>query len=815
MKKRVISMFMVLAMLICVLPVQADAATVMQKIAGYRAGEADEDGAVAEIVSYNPRNKSFYVVNGNEQEVHIVSLEALTTGQETTLKDAKVIDIGAITKEHLGQENMDMTSIAVGGEDVVAIALQSAEYTENGAIILLDDGGNYVKHFEAGVQPDMVTFSQDKAYVFTANEGEPREGYGENTTDPKGSVTIVNLGDGTVNTLDFTAFDDKRAELVEKGVILKKDAAVSEDLEPEYIAAAQDGSFAYVSLQENNAIATIDYAKGEVLSIDGLGFKDHSKEENAIDVNRDDQIIIKTEPLYGINMPDAVATYTVGGKNYVVTANEGDGREWGEGDNEYLNEVDLGGYKKDIVVIATEDYEEGNFETGKNYLFGARSFSIYEAETMKQVYDSGSDFERITGALLPDYFNISNDNLTLDHRSSKKGPEPEGVITGEIGDRIYAFIGLERIGGVMMYDVTDPSAPIYIEYLNTREFTDDIAGDVAPEGLDFISEEQSPTGKPLVLVANEVSGTVSVLEISGASIPKSFRTVERIAGQNRFETANSVEDAMDQGSSTVILVNGTKEADALTAGVLAHQLGAPILLTNEGGLPTETAAKLKSEDTKEIRLIGGVASISEAQEAELKTAGYTVSRIAGENRYETAIEVAKTVNGKAKAENALLVNGEHFPDALAAGSYAAVNGTPILLTKADEMNAATKAFIEAEKIEKVTIIGGKASVSEGIETGLGDKVERIAGENRYETATKLAAVSFPEAKNAIAASGTELIDSLVAGPYAAKLQAPILLVETGKVPTVVLDYLNGSDIENVSIIGGAKSVSNRVELELR
>ena len=168
------------------------------------------------------------------------------------------------------------------------------------------------------------------------------------------------------------------------------------------------------------------------------------------------------------------------------------------------------------MTVSTGDTDnDGEIEL--IHAFGGRSFSILNAEGA-MVYDSGSDFERITASLIPDDFNSTNDeNGSFDDRSDDKGPEPEGVTVGRIGGEAYAFIGLERVGGIMVYNVTDPLIPRFVQYINNRDFSGDAeagtAGDLAPEGLLFIPEDESPTNLPLLVVTNEVSGTTTIYEI--------------------------------------------------------------------------------------------------------------------------------------------------------------------------------------------------------------------------------------------------------------------------------------------------------------
>lgn len=281
----------------------------------------------------------------------------------------------------------------------------------------------------------------------------------------------------------------------------------SVDLEPEYIVTGADSKRAYVSLQEANSIAVLDIQNKKFTAVKGLGFKDHNIEKNAIDLVKDKTINIKAQPVNGTYMPDGISIYEYKGKTYILTANEGDGREWGSYSN--IGAATIDGEKVDIL----KNSEYDGLSADKVYTFGGRSFSIWRADTMELVFDSSSDFETITGQQYPKYFNASNKDASIDSRSGKKGPEPEDVKVGMIGDQVYAFVGLERIGGVMAYNITDPSHAYYVDYINTRDFSEKIAGDVSPEGLCFVPADKSPTGKPIVLAANEVSGTVAIFEI--------------------------------------------------------------------------------------------------------------------------------------------------------------------------------------------------------------------------------------------------------------------------------------------------------------
>lgn len=492
---------------------------VLEKLAGYSTGYSDQDGGVAEIVSYNADNEKFYVVNGKEKMLDIVSVSGLTAdGENQSMTMEKRIDVSRMIE---GFTFGDITSVAVDtANDRIAVAVQAADYQAPGAILLLNYDGTYAAHYEAGVQPDMITFSPDGRYVLTANEGEPREGY-DSAVDPKGSVTVVDLSADapSAKNVTFDAWDAKRAELIKANVLLKAGLNPSADFEPEYIAVSSDSCKAYVALQEANAIAVLDLESGAFTGIHSLGFKDHRVAGNEIDAVKDKEINLKCENLMGVYMPDGISIYETGGKTYLLTANEGDASEWGSYTN--MTETNING---ETVEVLDKAKMEGlpSVPSQVNFILGGRSFSIYEvtADGLLQVFDSGSDFENITAAAYPDYFNASNKNNKLDSRSDAKGPEPESIAVAKVGDKTYAYIGLERIGGIMLYDITNPADAFFCDYINSRDFTvdfpesgtDPLQGDVSVEGICAVPAEHSPTGYPLLLAANEVSGTVAVYQ---------------------------------------------------------------------------------------------------------------------------------------------------------------------------------------------------------------------------------------------------------------------------------------------------------------
>ena len=393
--------------------------------------------------------------------------------------------------------------------------------------------GEFLNSVTVGALPDMLTFTPDGTKVLVANEGEPNS-YGQaNSVDPEGSVSVINIAGGvgaaTVQTASFASFNSQVNALKAAGVrITGTGATVAQDLDQKYIAVSPDGLTARVTLQENNAIAILDIASATITSVVPLGVKDHSLPGNALDASDLDlsastgTINIRNQPVFGLYQPDAIASFSINGQAYYITANEGDARDYTGFAEEsrvgaatyvldpvkFPNATSLkqnGNLGRLTVTKATGD-TDGDGDVDRIEAFGSRSFSIWDASG-KQIFDSGDQLEQITATQVPTLFNSDGAAASFDSRSDNKGPEPEGVAIGVINNRTYAFIGLERVGDVVVYDVTNPSKPQFVQYLNTPE-------DIGAEGISFISASDSPTGKPLLVTANEVSKTVALFEIA-------------------------------------------------------------------------------------------------------------------------------------------------------------------------------------------------------------------------------------------------------------------------------------------------------------
>ena len=603
----------------------ANSAVKTKLIARCNSGAYSADGGSAEITAFNHINGFAYSVNGVKGTLDCIDMRSLKDGTKVEkLTGTELKAAGLAENAGGGFHYGDMTSVAVSPDGkTLAVAMQDADYTKPGRVLFFEcnsDGSlTYSGIAVTGVQPDMVTFNGDGTKVLTADEGEPRMGYSDPAAvDPAGSVTVIDVETKTAVTVDFSAFDAKRSELVSAGVVLKKNTAPSVDLEPEYIAVS--GNKAYVALQEANAIAVLNISTLQFDNIFSHGFEDHSKV--AIDLNKSDGVYDpKTyENIRGIRMPDGISTAVIGGETYLLTANEGDSRAWPVGTETDTNEIKdkkspVNGIKTGGKVTWFDVSQYDGLESGTDYIFGGRSFTVFRVtgSGLDEVFDSGSDFERITAEVLPGYFNCSNDTVEAEDRSGKKGPEPEGITVGSIDGRTYAFIGLERTGGVMIYDISDPSKAVFRNYFNSRDYSADIRDDVSPEGLTFVAAEDNGSGMPVLIISNEVSGTVSVMAIDVDKIS----AVDGITKDNvksgdkeALEKAEkALEDALRDSGSYTEEERKDLEAKLETVRAALAAIGNAEKATDEiGRLPSFDDVRLsdKSEVDRVKKLVDGL-----------------------------------------------------------------------------------------------------------------------------------------------------------------------------------------------------------------
>ena len=486
-----------------------DHAVTLEPIGTYETKVFDE--GAAEVLSYDKAGQKLYVVNGNDKSIDILDI-----ANPSEIKKAGAIDV----KKHGKGAN----SVSVVG-DYVAIAVEMKQKQEVGKLVLYKTDGTLVGEAEVGALPDNAVIAPNGKLVVVANEGEPSDDY---TNDPEGTVSIVTIPSLEVKTISFASLDAKT--LGDSFHTPSPDGtSIAQDVEPEYVAITEDSKTAFVSLQENNAIAVIDLEKGELKNTFALGFQDYSKEK--VDLSDKDKMINRVNwPVLSMRQPDTIAAFSTGGMSYVVTANEGDARDY-EG---YSEETRLGKVKLDekafpnaaelqekknlgrLKITTAKGDVDGDGDFDAIYGYGGRSFSIFN-EKGEIVFDSGTEIEAKMAELAPSAFNSQGADESFDNRSDDKGTEPEALALGMVGDHRYAFIGLERMGGVVVYDITEPARAKFVTYANNVKLDGSseqmTAGDIAPEGIVFIKGEDSPSGEPMIAVANEVSGTTTLYAV--------------------------------------------------------------------------------------------------------------------------------------------------------------------------------------------------------------------------------------------------------------------------------------------------------------
>ena len=466
-----------------------------------------------------------------------------------------------------------------------------------------------------GIDPTTGTPVEEFVYLLqspTATGTDPDVGFGSQEVDRIGDAVFIGDGQFLVIERDNEDTDDAQQFIVSVdlqgatnilGTELSNatEGTTLESLSPDELAAA--GVQAVNTIQVTNlpslGFSPTPQSEGLTLLPDGrlavLNDNDYEGPENptqlgivgfgpfnGLDASDDDGgINIENEPVFGLFQPDSIAAFEIDGETFFITANEGDGRDDFENltDIERISDLTLDPEafpdaatlqldenlgRLEVSTIDGDIDGDGDFD--QLFAFGTRSFSIRDS-LGNLVFDSGADFELITAEQFPDDFNSDNDeNGSFDNRSDDGGPEPEGLAIGEVDGVLYAFIGLERIGGIAVYDISDPANSEFVQYVNNRDFTVDAelpdgttnpaVGDLGPEGLAFISAEDSPTGEPLLAVGNEVSGTTTLFAISAA---------------------------LDGGApdDDAVVVTGTAGDDIITGGIETDAIN-DILLTGSG-----------------------------------------------------------------------------------------------------------------------------------------------------------------------------------------------------------------------------------------
>ena len=391
----------------------------LARVGTYATSQFDE--SAAEIVKFDPKSGNLFVVNAQRPGIDVLSITK--TGQMSA--PATTVDIALVSTIDVSAYGATVNSVDVHNGVVVA-AVEADTVDGNGTVVFYDSTTlDVLNSITVGVLPDMVTFTPDGTKVITANEGQPNDDY---TVDPEGTVSVIDVSGGVATAshtlLTFAAFDGQLTSLRSQGVrVFGPNASVSQDMEPEYVAVSADSKTAYVALQENNALAIVDLVGMDITSIIALGTKDHNKVGNGLDAsNRDGRINIRNWPVHGLYMPDAIATYAVDGVQYIVSANEGDSRDYdGYSEEERVADLTLDptafrnaaelqedanlGRLKTTTTLGDDD-NDGDYD--RIFSYGARSFSIWNSSG-ELVWDSGDQLERILAKHIPKDFNSTND----------------------------------------------------------------------------------------------------------------------------------------------------------------------------------------------------------------------------------------------------------------------------------------------------------------------------------------------------------------------------------------------------------------------
>lgn len=557
----------------------------LQLLSSFSNGAAGTNSA--EIVAFDPSTDRLYIANSIGQKMDVVNFS----------NPATPVLITSVSMATYGGIN---SIVAKNG--VVAAAVENINPQLNGSVVFFDQNGVFQNQVSVGAMPDMITFNQNNTKLLTANEGEPNATY---SVDPEGSVSVIDISGGiaaltqaNVTTIPLTQFNGQEVALRAQGIrIFTSSASVAQDLEPEYIAISSDNSKAYVTLQENNALLTIDLLTNTIVSLTPFGYSSYAAgSNNALDASDQSGMVLITGdlPIKGAYMPDAMTFKTINGQGYLFTANEGDSREFGSVvdanriSSSTFNLLDATAFP-DASILRNNKFlgrlsalkysgdTDGDGDYDELHVMSGRSFSIWNPVTGAQVFDSKDLIEQIT-ANHPTFgglFNASNSIGTpaLKNRSDDKGPEVEGIAVHTFNGHHYVFASLERIGGVMIFNIDNPASPTYVGYANNRSASNPNGPDLGAEGIIVIDAQDSPNGQHLVLLANEVSSTLSIYQMNSCAVASaaviSSNSSAICAGQNATLSVSAQPNVSYQW-----VANGQAITGANGTSVVANTSGA-------------------------------------------------------------------------------------------------------------------------------------------------------------------------------------------------------------------------------------------------
>lgn len=295
---------------------------------------------------------------------------------------------------------------------------------------------------------------------------------------------------------------------------------------------------------------------------------------------------------------------------------------------------------------------------------------------------------------------------------------------------------------------------------------------------------------------------------------KKSEKIQRLSGDNRYETSVEVSEKNFKSADTVVLASGQNIADALVASSYADIEEAPILLTNKNSISDEVLDEIERLKADKVVIVGGQSSISSSVESRLKKEDIKVTRISGRDRFDTSDKLSHEVSRLSKkSSQAILVNGYKNIDALSVSSLATKEDLPILLNGRNTLNMSVKNRLKQMNVKKVYIIGGNNSISSDVEKELNRmqiSVVRLSGTDRYETSANIAKYAYKDFDEAIVASGENPVDALAASTLTGKKEAPILLTNKNKIPKSIKKIIEDMDIGKITIVGGENSITDNV-----
>ena len=335
-----------------------------------------------------------------------------------------------------------------------------------------------------------------------------------------------------------------------------------------------------------------------------------------------------------------------------------------------------------------------------------------------------------------------------------------------------------------------------------------LADQVTSPGVETVLSDPKPkdTNKSEIIVSPDAEDPKLDPNSSLAKFLSSDQTSMRISGPGRVETSIEISRFENTKSKTVILADARNYPDALAASNLTGGRYSVILVQNQ--LTQAIINEIVRLEAQDLIILGGTNSISEDIERGLANIGgiKNISRIAGENRYDTC----QKIFNHAKKKSLILASGEKFPDALATSSI--LDQAGLLLTKSGQLPSEVQAAIEALNHDSFLIVGGENSVQEGLASAIANQFQyashtRISGNNRYETSAKIG--DRLVSSTVILASGENFPDALAASTLAQKIEVPILLVSKDKIDQSVIDYFKNHNIKKVLVVGGQLSISDK------